>query len=162
MDARGVVVRRATVADAAVVAGLLDDFNREFDTPTPGAEALTDRLSALLVRDEVWALLAETGPAAGQVLGVALVTLRPNVWYDGPVAMLDELYVVPERRAEGIGSALLARLFDDAAERSVSAIEIEVDEPDTDAQRFYRRHGFTDRDPDTGDRASLFRRDLAP
>ena len=42
------VVRRAQVEDAAVVAALLDDFNREYDTPTPGVEVLTSRLRLLL------------------------------------------------------------------------------------------------------------------
>lgn len=44
------VVRMATVAEAEVVARLLDDFNREYDTPTPGAGVLTARLRQLLAR----------------------------------------------------------------------------------------------------------------
>ena len=34
----------ATAADAATVATLLDAFNREYDTPTPGTAVLTTRL----------------------------------------------------------------------------------------------------------------------
>ena len=40
--------RVATVADVASVAGLLDAFNREFDTPNPGKVVLTTRLARLL------------------------------------------------------------------------------------------------------------------
>jgi len=40
--------RVATAAQATTVAGLLDAFNREFDTPTPGRDVLAARLGQLL------------------------------------------------------------------------------------------------------------------
>jgi GNAT superfamily N-acetyltransferase len=97
-------LRVAAVAEAGVVAEMLDAFNREYHTPTPGPAVLTGRLSRLLADGTVIAVLA------GQpAVAVALLTLRPNVWYEGPVALLDELYVVPALRRQGIGSALLDR-----------------------------------------------------
>ena len=42
----------------------------------------------------------------------------------------------------------------------VDLIEINVDEPDVDAQRFYRRHGFRDTDGPDGDRAFYFHMEL--
>lgn len=39
-------IHAAAVSDAATVAALLDAFNREFDTPTPGIEMLTDVYAA--------------------------------------------------------------------------------------------------------------------
>ena len=83
-------------------ARLLHDFNTEFDTPTPGTAALTRRLRALLAGPSTIAYLAGE-PAAG----AALVTLRPNVWYEGQVALLDELYVEPDRRGQGLGAAMI-------------------------------------------------------
>src|SRR5690606_2538623 len=70
--------REATAADAAEVARLLHDFNNEFDTPSPGADVLAARLQVLLAGDETFAILAGRPAVA-----VALVTLRPNVWYAG-------------------------------------------------------------------------------
>jgi len=93
----------ATTADAATVARLLDAFNREFDTATPGPVVLAKRLERLLAGDGTIALLA-----GDPAVAVAVLTLRTNVWYEGPVALLDELYVVPELRGQGVGSALLA------------------------------------------------------
>ena len=84
--------RVATALQAAPVAGLLDAVNRESDTPTTGKAVLVTRLGRLLAGGDVIALL--TGDPA---VAVALLTLRPNVWYDGPVALLDELDVAPER-----------------------------------------------------------------
>ncbi len=146
--------RLATVDDAEVLAQLLHDFNVEFATPTPGAPKIAASLRALLAGDATFAILAE--PA----LGVGLVTLRSNVWYDGPVALLDELYVVPDRRGQGIGTAMMELFVTECRARGVRLIEINVDESDVGAQRFYRRHGFSDVDRDSGERASYFLQEL--
>jgi len=131
-------VRPATAAEAETVAALLDAFNREFDTPTPGVALLTRRLVDLLTDDTTAAFLA-----GDPAVAVAVLTLRPNVWYDGPVALLDELYVVPDRRREGIGSALLAAVENLVQERGGMVVEIDVDGVDRDARRFYERHGYS-------------------
>lgn len=68
---------------------------------------------------------------------MALLTLRPNVWYDGPVALLDELYVEPERRGRGLDSALLAAAEAVTRQRGGELIEINVHGDDTGARRFY-------------------------
>jgi GNAT superfamily N-acetyltransferase len=150
-----VTVRTATAGDAGEVARLLHDFNTEFDTPSPGVETLAPRLRSLLAGDGTLAVLA--GEPA---VGVALVTLRPNVWYEGPVALLDELYVAPDRRGGGIGSAIVDHLLTWARRHDVGLVEINVDEADVDAQRFYERHGFTGIEPTTGERAFYFHQEL--
>jgi GNAT superfamily N-acetyltransferase len=148
-------VRLATPADAPVLAQLLHEFNAEFDTPSPGPAILARRLAELLAADSTFAVLAGT-PA----VGLALVTVRPNVWYDGPVALLDELYVAPDRRDHGLGTALLAEVEAQCHARGAELVEINVDEGDVDAQRFYVRHGFSATEPDTGERAFYFFRQL--
>jgi ribosomal protein S18 acetylase RimI-like enzyme len=148
--------RLATVDDADVLAQLLHDFNTEFDTPTPGVAVLAASLRALLAADATFAFLA-----GAPAVGMGLVTLRPNVWYDGAVALLDELYVVPDRRGEGIGTAMIELLMTECRARNVRLIEINVDESDLDAQRFYRRLGFSDVDLDSGERASYFSQELS-
>lgn len=147
--------RRATPDDADVVAQLLHDFNTEFDTPTPDTAVLTTRLRSLLAAPTTIVYLA-----GAPAVGVALVTLRSNVWYKGPVALLDELYVAPDQRGHGLGTAMINLLFADAEALGVSAIEINVDAEDIDAQRFYERHGFSGVNPDTGERAFYYSLEL--
>ena len=147
--------RRAGPDDAEALARLLHDFNTEFDTPTPGTSVIARRLRALLAGSSTIAYVAGE-PAAG----TALVTLRPNVWYEGQVALLDELYVEPDRRGQGLGAAMIRLLIADAVEMGVSAIEINVDAGDVDAQRFYERHGFSGMDHDTGERAFYYSLEL--
>jgi len=142
MDVPAAVPRVAPPAEAVTVAELLDAFNREYDTPTPGKAVLASRLGPLLSGPHVIALL--TGEPA---VAVALLTLRPNVWYDGPVALLDELYVAPELRGRGLGSGLLALAEDVTRQHGGELLEINVDGDDIDARRFYERHGFANSEP---------------
>jgi len=150
-----VTARLATVDDADVVARLLHDFNTEFDTPSPGADVLARRLRRLLGGDSTFAVLGGEPPIA-----VGLVTLRTNVWYEGRVALLDEMYVEPSRRGQGIGSEVIELVLATCRARAVDLVEINVDERDVDAQRFYERHGFHAADPDTGERAFYFELEL--
>ena len=98
---------------------------------------MTTRLYGLLAGSDVIAFLA-----GDPAVAVALLTLRPNVWYDGPIVLVDELYVVPEARGRGFGSALLAAVESLTRERGGELIEIAVDGADADAHRFYERHGY--------------------
>ena len=149
------VTRRATPHDAASLAEMLHAFNAEFDTETPGPETLEPRLRTLLAGPATFAVLG-----GDPAVGLALVTLRPNVWSEGPVALLDEMYVSPEQRGTGVGSAILQHMVEICQELGVAAIEINVDESDAGAMRFDERHGFSNGDPDTGEKAFYFYRSL--
>ncbi len=147
--------RLASPADADEIARLLHDFNTEFDTPSPGAEVLAPRLRDLLAGDETIAILA-----GAPAVGVALVTFRRNVWYAGRVALLDELYVVPRLRSQGIGGAIVGHLLSLARDGDVDLVEINVDEGDVDAHRFYERHGFSATEPGSTERAFYYFQEL--
>lgn len=148
-------VRLATAADAAVVADLLDRFNREYDTPSPGPDALAARLERLSSNPNVVALLA-----GDPAVGLALLTLRPNVWHAGPVALLDELYVLPVERRRGIGSALLQAAEEECRRRGSHLLEINVDGEDAEARRFYERHGYANHEPNQTEPQLYYHRDL--
>lgn len=155
-----VPVRRAeTDEDARVAGALLHDFLGEFATPTPGAAALAERLRKLLGRDDIVILLAG---ATGKPLGLAILVTRPTSFFDDArAAMLEELYVVPDRRDQGIGSALIERSVAEARARGVRFYEIGVDEGDVDTRRFYEHHGFTNQArPDTDERMLYLEREL--
>ena len=132
-------VRRATVDDADVLGRLLWDFNTEFETETDDADVLAVRFARLLALPEIVAVLAEDD---GEAVGFALVSLRPAIWFDGPVAQLEELYVVPSLRSAGIGTEVLTLSRRLAREAGSPEMHINVDEVDHDTRRFYERHGF--------------------
>lgn len=140
-------IRLADSSDSGSVAGLLHDFNSEFGSPTPDLMVSATRFENLLGREDVLVVVAT---AAGTDVGFAFLTLRPTPYHDGPTAQVEELYVRPDLRSGGIGSRILARAVDEVAARGSREMLINVDADDSGARRFYERHGFSDRDPDSG------------
>jgi GNAT superfamily N-acetyltransferase len=149
--------RTAALTEEGSVARLLDAFNREFAAPSPGVQVLEARLRRLLPSGTLVALLAG-GPADG----VAVVALRPSVWHDGPVGLLEELYVLPGSRNRGTGAALLRAAEEVVRGRGGGTLEIDVDGGDLDARRFSERHGYLDRDPGREDQLLYDFRELPP
>jgi ribosomal protein S18 acetylase RimI-like enzyme len=151
-----VEVRRCTSADAPDLGRLLHDFNVEYSEPTPDPEVLAERLGDLIERGEATALVAGSGPD-----GFAVLRFRPSLYSDSLVAYLQELYVVPERRGEGIGSALLERALEAAREAGATHIDLSTSESDTAARALYEKLGFSNREggPD-GPSMLYYERDL--
>lgn len=124
---------------------------------TPSAATFTARFQRLLDRDEVLVLLADSLETP---TGFALLTYRPTPYCEGPLVYLEELYVRPHLRAQGIGTRLLRDVLSRAEALGCCEFHIGVDEADVDARRFYERHGFSNLEPDTGTRMLLYLREL--
>jgi len=151
-------VRRASSGDAEVVGGLLFDFNVEFETETPSAEVLAGRFRRLLGRDDQLVLLAESD--SGEPVGFGYLTFRATAYFDGPLGQLEELYVRPGLRDQGIGTALLQGFLAACRERDAGEMHINVDEVDTDTRRFYERHSFLNILPGTDYRMLFYEIEL--
>ena len=133
--------RRAGLDDAAPIARLLHDFNTEFDDFTPGPEALERRVRELLGADEIAVVLAGDPPR-----GLALMRFRPALWTQALDCYLEELYVVPDRRGQGIGRALMEAAMDLARERGAADMHLGTGEDDVAARALYESLGFSNRE----------------
>jgi GNAT superfamily N-acetyltransferase len=134
-------IRRATPGDAVQVARLLHDFQAEFDEPSPGVEALEDRYADLIRNKEMIVLLIGDGPD-----GFAQLRFRPWVYSAGLCAYLEELYVAPSLRGNGLGRALLEAAMDAARREGAEQMELGTSETDTAARALYESAGFTNRE----------------
>jgi len=56
--------------------------------------------------------------------------------------VVENIYVVPRRRGEGIGSALLAEAEAALADAGAGVVALETMADNEAARRFYRRHGY--------------------
>jgi GNAT superfamily N-acetyltransferase len=133
--------RRAGLDDAAPIARLLHDFNTEYDDFTPGPEALERRVRELLEADEIAVVLAGDPPQ-----GLALMRFRPALWKEALDCYLEELYVVPGRRGQGIGRALMKAAMDLARERGAADMHLGTGEDDVAARALYESLGFSNRE----------------
>ena len=134
-------VCRARAADAAAIARLLDDFNTEFGEPTPGPDALAERVAALLAGGETVVLLTTDGPH-----GLALLRFRPSLWTAGLECYLAELYVAPDRRGRGLGRALMEAAIEIAREQGADYMDLNTGEEDVAARALYESLGFSNRE----------------
>jgi ribosomal protein S18 acetylase RimI-like enzyme len=132
-----VSIRAAGAADAAVAAGLLYRFNREFDDPTPELPALMRRIEELLAGGDTEILLAGDEPCA-----IAVLRFRLSIWHAGRECYLAELYVVPDRRGQGIGRALMLAAMAAARQRGADYMDLGTSEEDVAARGLYESLGF--------------------
>jgi ribosomal protein S18 acetylase RimI-like enzyme len=135
-------VRRGGVEDAAAAARLLHDFNTEFGEPTPGVAALAAHVTKLLQEGEGTVLLL----GGGGPDGIALIRLRTAVWTGRPEAHLQELYVAPPIRGQGLGRALLEATMAVAREAGATGVDLNTGETDTAARTLYESAGFSNRE----------------
>lgn len=158
-DAVSVPVSLAVAPQALALAGrLLHDFNTEYDDPSPGAEALADRLGTLVTGGDTDVLLI--GDVEGDGEGVAVLRFRPALWTLGNECYLAELYVVPTRRGGGLGRALLRACLERAVARGCDYVELATTEDDVVARHVYESEGFRRTEGAGGPLAFHYERDL--
>jgi ribosomal protein S18 acetylase RimI-like enzyme len=80
------------------------------------------------------------GPWGGLWRKVLLGLLSSEV--DNDNFLIDGICVAPQARGQGIGTALLHALCDQAQARGYSGVRLDVIATNTRAQRLYRREGF--------------------
>jgi ribosomal protein S18 acetylase RimI-like enzyme len=144
-------IRRAGADDAAAVARLLHDFNSEFEEPSPGVAILTERSRQLLEAGEMTVLLAGDGPD-----GISVFRFRPALWTEGLECYLQELYVAPALRGQGIGRGLLEATIELARATGATGVDLNTGETDTEARGLYESMGFTNREGSPDGPSMLF------
>ena len=80
-----------------------------------------------------------------QTVGVAVLAYRLNISAGGLFASIEDLYVCPEARRQGVGKALLGAADECCAARGISYVEVQVE--DDAAEAFYNTLGY---EPETG------------
>lgn len=144
MNAESVSIRPARREDvAAIVAMLADDrlgsARERVEDPLPAAyyEAF-----ALVERDENLQLVV--AESEGRVVGCLQLAILPGISSQGGMrGLLEDVRVASDCRSRGIGEQLVQWAVAEAKARGCNLVELLTHQTRTDAQRFYKRLGFT-------------------
>jgi ribosomal protein S18 acetylase RimI-like enzyme len=132
------VVRPATAADAAAVAGLIVALAEDFDghtTVTP------DWIVECLADNDFFALVAESD---GEVVGVVTWVLVRGLFHGKKSAVIQEASVAPAHQNRGVGRALLEAAVERIRTRDVAEISISTGFENERARYLYRSLGFVE------------------
>lgn len=80
---------------------------------------------------------------AERVVGVAYLSFMSSLEHPGTCGWLDELYVIPACRRQGIGSRLINAVVEHAARQGCTAVDLEVERSHANVETLYQRKGFT-------------------
>jgi ribosomal protein S18 acetylase RimI-like enzyme len=132
-----VTIRRTTQADRRLVRELWEQFEEELGGPDYLRETWAEAWSDLseTVRSGVALMAEEDGRAVGFIFCVLGNVGRRT-------AHVTDLYVLPDARGRGIGTALLAAIVEPAREAGLEHVSLEVLLRNNEARRLYDRLGF--------------------
>ncbi|HXV41501.1 MAG TPA: GNAT family N-acetyltransferase, partial [Anaerolineae bacterium] len=128
----------AKTSDLAILLTFAQEFNREDHHPY-NQDIVRAELIKLLNDDtvgQVWLIQANNEP-----VGYLVLTLGYRLAY-GRYAFIDEIYVRPNYRGQGIGRRALAWAEKACHELGAKALHLEVERENTRARALYSAVGF--------------------
>jgi ribosomal protein S18 acetylase RimI-like enzyme len=131
---------RATLADLATVAPMFDSYRQFYGLASDPALARSFIADRLQHNDSVIFLATEWHQAIGfvQLYPVFSSTAaRP-----GRLWLLNDLYVTPEGRSQGVGRALMERARGHAIETGATGLFLQTARNNSSAQRLYESLGY--------------------
>ncbi|TAF07873.1 MAG: GNAT family N-acetyltransferase [Nostocales cyanobacterium] len=139
MMSSNLMIRFAQANDSVVLFELIQglaEYEKLSAAVTGDAQTLKEHLFGQPKYIE--AILAEV---AGKAVGFALFFHNYSTFLTKPGIYLEDLFVLPEYRRQGIGKALLNKLAKIALERNCGRLEWSVLDWNVSAQAFYRSMG---------------------
>lgn len=133
------MIRRARPADVPAIHQLIGEL-AEYERSLPEVTGTQDQLRESLFGPEP-AVFAHVAVHEGKVAGFALWFLNYSTWLCRHGIYLEDLYVTPGLRGQGIGRALLAELAALCVQRGYGRLEWWVLDWNEPALRFYRSLG---------------------
>ncbi|MEA5572875.1 GNAT family N-acetyltransferase [Calothrix sp. UHCC 0171] len=138
-----VIVRSAQPEDCGAIFNLIQalaEYEKLEDAVTGDASTLKEHLFGSQINSQRYAeaIIAES---EGQAVGFALFFHNYSTFLTKPGIYLEDIFVLPQYRRQGIGKQLLIQVAQIALERNCGRLEWSVLDWNEPAQAFYRRMG---------------------
>jgi len=128
-------IRPARPADADPIYGMLCDL----ENTALARESFDVAFLTNLGNENIQYLMAE---AQGMLVGMASCHVQWLLHHAAPVAEIQEMYVDPTLRSQGIGNKLIEAIRHFAQARGAGQIEVTSNLTRLNTHRFYEREGF--------------------
>jgi ribosomal protein S18 acetylase RimI-like enzyme len=136
----GLAVHAATPDDVDALVELMTVFYAESGFPLDRgwAAASMQHLIAHPDQGRIWLARERSGAAAGH----AVLTTRYTMEFGALGGYVDDLFVRPASRRQGVGRALLDALFDECRARGCRSVQVEVAPDNVPARALYAALGL--------------------
>ena len=131
-----VTIRAATAADYEVWLPLWRGYQTFYKTNIPEA---TTEVTWQRLLDPAEPMHVALAVAAGAVVGLVHYIEHRSCWTTGNYMYLQDLFVNPEVRGQGLGRALIEHVYAEAAARGCARVWWLTHESNTDAMVLYDR-----------------------
>lgn len=129
----------AEKADLPAILGLMEIFNSidgyPFNPSLTGSNL--ERFTSDPNLGRLWAIWQEE-----RIVGYFALTFGFSFEFKGRDAFLDELFLLPEYRNQGIGQKVLEFVFQEATSLQIKCIHLEVEYHNETAVHLYQKFGF--------------------
>jgi GNAT superfamily N-acetyltransferase len=139
----------ASYGDAEAVAGAVRELLVELDGTPPDTDSMVDAARALIDDPSAGAVLVAR--SGGELVGLVAASWQTAIHVPGEYALIQDLWVRPDRRGRALGAELLDALFALAREGGMARVEVglprESFERFAATEAFYLANGFVHNGP---------------
>jgi len=140
-------VRAARPEEAAAVADAVRALLEELGATPPARDAMEAAARAVIADPELGTVLVALAPDGDALVGVLAASWPAAIHAGGAYGLIQDLWVAPGRRSDGVGSELVEAYLSLAAARpGVARVEVGIPRDGFPAlrqtRRFYQRSGF--------------------
>ena len=133
------IAARENVAELAEMLGMLFSLEKEF-IPDPGRQRAG--LDMIVYNPAVGEIFIAKNKGDGSICGMVSLLYTVSTALGGEVALLEDMFVLPEFRRCGLGSMLVSEAVEHARQKGLLRISLLTDNDNHSAISFYKAMNF--------------------